>query len=80
MNKTRPVVTAATFGPLIALVRRGSLYRLPILLATLVGSLVASVWGFTIALASPRQQPLPVEVDASNPPVIATGSVWGIGA
>ena len=79
MNKPLPVLAAAIFGLTISLIIGVSLHRLQILPAATVGSLAASVWGVTFVLASRIQPSSPVKVEASHPPVIATGSVWGVG-
>ena len=80
MNKTLPVLTAAIFGLTTSILLGVASHNLQILPAAMIGSLAASVWGFTLALAS-RIQPLsPAEVEAPRPPVIAAGSVWGVGA
>jgi hypothetical protein len=79
VNKTLSLLTAAIFGLTTSLFLGVALHRLQILPAATIGSLAISVWGFTFALASRIQQPSPVKVEASHPPVIATGSVWGVG-
>jgi len=77
VNKTLSLLTAAIFVLTTSLFLGVALHRLQILPAATIGSLAISVWGFTFASAS-RIQPSPVKVEASHPPVIATGSVWGV--
>lgn len=79
MNKTLSVFTAAIVG-LIASPRLGvALHTLPILPAATVSCLAASVGGLTFALGSRIQKPSPAEDEAPRLPVLATGSIWGIG-
>jgi hypothetical protein len=76
VNKTLPVFTAATFGLLTSLILGGSLYRLPALSAAVVGAII---WGCTVAVASGLQRPTSAEGEVPRPPVIAAGTVWGVG-
>lgn len=80
MNKTLPVFTAALFNLTIPLLRGVSLQKLYTLPAVTVGGLAASVRGCIVALTARIQKPSPAEVETPPPPVIVTGSVWGVGA
>ncbi len=80
MNKTLPVFTAALLNLTTSLRRGVSSQKLYILPAVTIGGLAASVRGRIVALTARIQKPSPAEAATPPPPVIATGSVWGVGA
>ena len=79
MNKTLPLFTATILAPVVSLVPGVLLHKVQLLPAVAISSLAVSLWGGILVLTSRIQKSAPSQVEAPRQPVVATGSVWGVG-
>jgi len=79
VNKTVPLFAATILAPFVSLMPGVLSHKVQLLPAVAIGSLAVSLWGGILVLTSIIQRSAPSQVDAPRPPVVATGSVWGVG-